>query len=239
MRVLSFLISMNEVNIILYVIADVIIRRILSANNYPVEMIRKIIKSYEYFRPIETVSSSTRDGRGFSCLTYIEGFTDEMTKKISGMNSEIRYGYKIPNKTSKLFTNTKSRIDTRLKKGIVYKVNCLGGNGTKCNGVYIGESSRQLDKRLYEHRNDYKNRLKPGNKTALIKHANDHGHTFDFDNSKILNFETNWYKRRFLESSQIQLHKPDAVNYKTDTQNLNTLYCGIINKFKVLKSKEL
>jgi hypothetical protein len=105
--------------------ADVI-RKILSANNYTVEMIRKIIKSYEYFRPIETVSSSTRDGRCFSCLTYIEGFTDRTTKKISGMNLEIRYGYKIPNKTSKLFTNTKSKIDTRLKKGIVYKVNLLG-----------------------------------------------------------------------------------------------------------------
>jgi hypothetical protein len=144
-----------------------------------------------------------------------------MTKKISRMNSGIKCRYRIPNKTSKIFTNTKSKIDTRLMKGIDYKVNCLVSNGTACNSVCIGESSRQLDKRLYKHRNDYKNWLKPGNKTALIKHANDHGHTFD--SSEILNFETNWLKRRFLESSQIQLHKPNPVNYKTDTQSLNTL----------------
>jgi hypothetical protein len=87
----------------------------------------------------------------------------------------------------------------------------LGRYRTKCSGVYIGESSRQLDKRLYEHRNDYKNRLKSGKKTALIKHANNYGHTFDFDNSEILNFETNWYKRRYLESSQIQLYKPKML----------------------------
>jgi hypothetical protein len=61
-------------------------------------------------------------------------------------------------------------------KGMFYKAYCLGSNGTKCIGVYIGESSRELDK----HRNDDKNRLKPGNKTALIKHANDHGPAFDF-----------------------------------------------------------
>jgi hypothetical protein len=42
-----------------------------------------------------------------------------------------------------------------------------------------------------------KNRLKPGNKTVLMKHANEHGHTFDFDHSEILNVETNWYKHSF------------------------------------------
>jgi hypothetical protein len=70
--------------------------------------IRKIIKSYEYFRPIGTVSFSTRKRRGFSCLIYIEGFTDKITRNILKMNSGIKCGYKIPNKTSKIFTNTKS-----------------------------------------------------------------------------------------------------------------------------------
>jgi hypothetical protein len=61
--------------------------------------------------------------------------------------------------------------------------------------------------------------------------------SFDFDNVKILHNENNFYKRRFLESSSIQLNKPFAVNFKQDTSHLNVLYCNIINKQKVLSKK--
>jgi Reverse transcriptase (RNA-dependent DNA polymerase) len=121
------------------------IQKILLANNYPVKTIRKVIKSYRYFQPTVDGSSSMKGDNKFSCLTYIEGLTDKLTKKISVMNSEIKYGYRISNKTSKLFTNTESRIDVNEIRGVVYKINCLGTNGMSCNGVYIGETSRKLN----------------------------------------------------------------------------------------------
>jgi hypothetical protein len=75
---------------------------------------------------------------------------------------------------------------------------------------------------IREHKRDDVNRAKPGNKTALIQHSNDAKQTFE--RPLILNSENNWYKRRFLESSYIQFNKPNSVNFKQDTNNLNTLY---------------
>jgi hypothetical protein len=92
---------------------------------------------------------------------------------------------------------------------------------------------------MQEHRRDFINKdKKVSGQTALIVHCKMKNHSFDFDNVKILHTENNFYKRRFLESSSIQLNKPFAVNYKQDTINhLNALYCNIINKQKVLSKK--
>jgi hypothetical protein len=111
--------------------------------------------------------------------------------------------------------------------------------GQSCIKVYIGETKRKMSVRIREHLRDDVNTAKPGNKTALIQHSNDAIHTLDFERPLILNSENNWFKSRFLKSSYIQFNKPNSVNFKQVTNNLNTLYCNIINKFRFLKNKKL
>jgi hypothetical protein len=222
------------------------IEEILSKNSYPKKLICKIIKKYKYYKPNSPVKSNSviansQNQKKFAGLTYISNISNKISKKLMEKNKNLNFGFKPCNKVSNLYTKTKSKLKKEEKAGLIYQLNCRGdqNSGQPCNKVYIGETSRKLSTRINEHKRDNNNRLKQGNKTALIQHSNEANHTFDFDNPKILNTEKNWYKRRFLESSYIQFNKPHSVNFKQDTNNLNTLYCNIINKFKYLKSKSL
>jgi hypothetical protein len=80
---------------------------------------------------------------------------------------------------------------------------------------------------------DYKRRHTPGPKTALINHTLDNNHKFDFDNASILDRENNVQKRRLLEAGHIILHGKDAVNIKSDSQQISTQYYTVINKHKL------
>jgi hypothetical protein len=221
------------------------IEEVLSKNYYPKNVIDKVIKKYKYFKTGHLSSQSSGSEQDnqkvFSGLSYIPNISNKISKKLIEINPNLNFGFKPCNKIANVYTKTKSRLKKEDKSGIIYQLNC-NGNQTKgeiCNKVYIGETSRKLGTRIKEHKRDNNNKSKPGNKTALIQHSNEANHIFDFENPKILNSESNWYRRRFLESSYIQFNKPNSVNFKQDTNNLNTLYCNIVNKFKFLKSKSL
>ena len=100
-------------------------------------------------------------------------------------------------------------------KDIVYQIPCRD-----CTGIYIGETGRAYKTRLAEHKRD----LKPANlakvddnnfnkKTALVKHVITKDHRVDWDHSKILTFEIDFTKRRFLESFFIH-NSENSINDK-------------------------
>ena len=84
----------------------------------------------------------------------------------------------------------------------------------RCTGVYIGETGRTFKTRGKEHQRDIKPdiiaRLTNENlkkKSALVKYVCLNGHRIDRESSAILAIESNYRKRRFLESFYI--HKTD------------------------------
>ena len=94
-------------------------------------------------------------------------------------------------------------------------------------------TSRSFKTRCSEHKRD----LNPRNlakiddnninkKTALVKHVVNFQHNIDFDNSSILAFESDFFKRRFLESFFIN-NKITRVNDKE-----NCFYNEIYNELK-------
>ena len=106
---------------------------------------------------------------------------------------------------------------------IIYEINCI-----QCKKKYIGQTCRFLHNRLLEHARSIKNKE---NKTALAEHAITNKHSFDFKNTKILDFENNLKKRLMLEMIYIQ--KVNAsVNYKADIENLSAIYYNIIKSMK-------
>jgi len=54
-------------------------------------------------------------------------------------------------------------------------------------------------------------------------------HTFDWHNKKILNFETNYYKRLILKIIHIKSQK-NGINSVSDIELLNSLYFNLISK---------
>lgn len=92
----------------------------------------------------------------------------------------------------------------------------------------VGQTKEYLKNRISEHKRDCNITKSDTPKTGLSKHHFETGHHFDFQSSAILDNHPNWQKRLFLEMCHITTNKPN-VNLNKDTQNLNAIYCNIIN----------
>ena len=105
----------------------------------------------------------------------------------------------------------KDSVDAIYKRRAIYKIDCKD-----CSGVYIGETGRCINTRLSEHKSDMKPinlaKLKEDDlnkKTVLVKHCFkcEREHRIDFVNFEILNYNTDYDKRKFLESLYINSTK--------------------------------
>jgi len=86
-----------------------------------------------------------------------------------------------------------------------------GERWLKDKTVKTTETKRSLETRQKEHKTDIKN--KRFDKSALTQHTFDLNHRMDWANSKVLEFESNYYRRRFIESFHINSDK-DTMNEK-------------------------
>jgi len=103
-------------------------------------------------------------------------------------------------------TSIKDPVDIKSRQGVVYSIPCRD-----CKKLYTGETKRSLETRHKEHIADVKN--KRFDKGALTQHAFDQSHRMVWDDSKVLDFESNYYTRRFIESFHINWDK-DTMNEK-------------------------
>ena len=56
--------------------------------------------------------------------------------------------------------------------------------------------------------------------------------TFDFVNTRILTKENNLRKRLTLEAINIYLHRAEAINLKSDIDNLNPTYTQLLTNLQ-------
>ena len=92
-----------------------------------------------------------------------------------------------------LLTSIKDPADIKFRQVVVYSIPCHD-----CNKRCIGETKRSLEIRHQEHEADIKN--KRFDKSPLTQHTLDLNHRMDWDNSKVLEFESNYYTHRFIFS---------------------------------------
>lgn len=131
--------------------------------------------------------------------------------------------------TNCLFTRLKDKKLKSEESNLVYKIDCKN-----CEKCYIGQTKQFLEKRIKQHEYDCKiTNFNKSEKTALALHHFNNNHIFDFQNSKILDKEINFIKRNLSEMIFITLHN-NTTNLRSDTQNLSTLYKGILLKFRSL-----
>ena len=95
-----------------------------------------------------------------------------------------------------------------------------------CNQVYIGQTSRLLERRIYEHKRNIFS--PPVQHTALTKHSIEFDHRFDFDNVKIIDKETNLNQRILLET--IHMIKQRSVNLRYETPKIQEYYAALLKK---------
>jgi len=68
------------------------------------------------------------------------------------------------------------------------------------------------------------------NKTALATHHFETGHNFQFDDTTILHIENNYKRRLVSEVLFINKNLSKTVNFKSDTNNLSTMYSYLIEQ---------
>ena len=84
------------------------------------------------------------------------------------------------------------------KYGKVYKIPCLN-----CNKFYIGEASRNLNKRIYEHKRYFKT---DNTTNSLVSHNILTNQTFNFLNFAMFAFIHDRNKQRIIEACSIAYH---------------------------------
>ena len=96
-------------------------------------------------------------------------------------------------------------------QGAVYEFPC-----EDCNLVYVGEIKRSFRTREKEHMRDVRNATTQSieeNSMALCEHAITLDYNFDWENSEVFTLETNYHKRRFIESFYTN-QKQNSMNDK-------------------------
>ena len=93
-----------------------------------------------------------------------------------------------------------------MRQGALYQISCQDSDFS-----YIGETKRSFSVRQKEHLTDIRHLR--FDKSALTKHVFDKKHSMDWTNAKILDFELDFTKRRFIESYFIK-QIPNTMNDK-------------------------
>ncbi|KAL6416525.1 hypothetical protein ACFW04_013388 [Cataglyphis niger] len=101
---------------------------------------------------------------------------------------------------------------------IIYKINC-----DNCDASYVGQTGRQLQTRIKEHRNHI--RRNTSSHSIIIDHRLQHNHEFKWNDVKILDTEPIYNKRLISEmlfikrqNNSLNLPIPNAYMRRMSTQ---------------------
>jgi predicted GIY-YIG superfamily endonuclease len=150
-------------------------------------------------------------------LPYIQGVTDNISKvlKIKEITTSLKPLITIRQR----MRSVKDPMDHRHGKGI-YKVSC------SCGKCYNGETRQLFQVRIKEHEANIKNELI--RTSALVEHSLKTKHHVCLEDTKILEKEDHYYKRRVKEALEIIKH-PNNMNRNGGLQ-VSNIWLPLINQ---------
>jgi len=116
---------------------------------------------------------------------------------------------KVHKDTNNLFSNNN-----------VYKILCKD-----CNASYVGQTKRQIKTRIKKHSNNIKSDT--SKHSVITEHIPKYLHTFDWDNIKMLDKESNFYKRSISKIKE----QENGINTQTDTELLDNALLDILTSW--------
>lgn len=221
----------------------VIVEELLRKNNYPPALVQKwkvemIHAMFSKNSDRNSLNSDRVDEIGESekalfhvGITYVQGLSESVQRQLAPRNEKVSVAHRNSNSLRGMYNSVKEKVPKRNRSDVVYKINCAGGDAS-CDLSYVGTTGRMLKDRIQEHARDLGKKKR---NSALVDHALDENHFFDFQNTEILCQEPNYRKRMIKESCYI--FQEDTVNYRTDTSNINKLYYNILNNTKSGKNR--
>lgn len=205
----------------------IIARELLIKNSYPKKLVEKLIT--DTIRKIThqrtnniSIQHPNEDTNHFSSITYVPHLSEKLRKCIKPKCPDLNIAFKHNNTIGKtLYSKIKDKNPVQETSNVVYKIPCKD-----CNKTYIGQTSQKIRKRNYGHKNDQKNYATASG--SLAKHIFETGHSFSFDETSILEFESNPSKRLIMEGIHIFLDWEDNVNCRDEINGIDRTYSSLL-----------
>jgi len=179
-----------------------------TAYNYNADFIKRNI-----YRPSEA-DKTNRNPTPVTTVTipYIKGTSETISRILQPYN--IRLAHKPTTTLRHLLTNVKDRDEPNNWQGAVYKIKC-----SDCQASYVGETGRNLNTRLTEHKRATRNHIASHQLT---------NHNIDWNTAQCLTYSTNYFQRLTLESWYTNLEQtplnrcqPLPASYKRLIHDVN------------------
>ena len=123
-------------------------------------------------------------------IPYFKGTSEIISRILQPYN--ICVAHKPTTTLRRLLTNVKDWDEPNNREGAVYKIKC-----SDCRASYIGETGRNLNTRLTEHKRATRN----GDvNNHIAVHHQLTNHNIDWDTAQCLTYSTNYFQRLTLES---------------------------------------
>jgi len=106
------------------------------------------------------------------------------------------------------------------QSNVVYRVSC-----NECDATYVGQTKRQLQTRMREHRSDINRRS--SSPSVISEHRLTYNHDFKWDKVEILDNERTYNKRIISEMIHIK-KQTNSINKQIDTEQFPELYLPYI-----------
>src|SRR5580765_4877079 len=199
----------------------------LIENGYPLDFIFK----YTHVRIKKLIATKLKFNHGavvgrdekeksnrFIAVPYIKNLSEFVCNSFRG--TEFAAGYKCFNRLNRFIKVHKDITPTECNNNVIYKIHCKD-----CTASYVGQTKRQLKTRIHEHKINI--RQHTSNQSVVSQHITDYKHNMDWDNVKILDHETNYYKRLIAETIHIKQQK-NSLNAMDDTEYLDRSYFPLL-----------
>ena len=132
---------------------------------------------------------------------YIKGSSERVARLLKPFS--IKLAHKPSNTIKSQLCHMKDKRQILEKNNVIYEIKCYN-----CEATYIGETGKELGKRITEHKNAVARR---DPLSHIFRHIDRTGHIFDWDIPNILGQETNTHRRKLMESFFTQKN-PHAIN---------------------------
>ncbi len=137
--------------------------------------------------------------KGMVVLPYTQGISEKLCRIFK--KHQVNVALKPANSIRRTLVAPKDKTPPQQACGIVYQIGC-----GDCKATYIGESGRQLRTRLQEH----KKSVAAGNSSsALSEHQLDSRHNINWDSTRIIDRETEYFPRKVREAIHIRRQRPE------------------------------
>ncbi len=194
--------------------------KVLGYNGYPLWAINKAKQKMDKPPTSSHVTGEkSSKSKSYVVMDYVKGLSERIRDILK--KKGIQTYFKANNTLRNILVSPKDKDPKLSKQDVIYHIPC---GYPSCESSYIGETGRILEERIKDHISN--------NSSAIKQHHINTGHSLpdpNDNNIKVINTESNAFKRRVKEAIYIKVNNP-PLNQNVGKFNLPPIYDQLLDK---------